>query len=86
MKSTDQQYKTETVPIDIEYNGKRYNGYAKPLADACSEDVCYELDVTLNNEHLGTISCGKNLQWTIRNFEDQGLVDKIGEEILLWYE
>jgi hypothetical protein len=79
-------YKTEEVPIAIEHNGKRYNGKAIPLATSCSENVCYELDVTLNDEHLGTIYCGNDLKWSMRNISDQGFVDKIGEEILLWYE
>jgi hypothetical protein len=79
-------YKTEEVPIDIVYKSQLYKGKAVPLATSCSENVCYELDVTLNGENLGTIYCGNDLRWKMRYVQDQGLVDKIGEEILLWYE
>ena len=79
-------YKTAYVPIEIEHNGKKYKGEAKPLADSCRDNVCYELDVVLNGEYYGTISAEKNLKWKIRNCVDEELVNKIGEEILLWYE
>jgi hypothetical protein len=84
MKMSD--YKTETVPLELEYNGRHYKGMATPLNTSCREEVCFELDVTLNGEHLGTIYCGNDMKWKIRGFTDQGLVDKIGEQILLWYE
>jgi hypothetical protein len=80
------KYKTETVPLSLQHNGKIYKGEAVPISTSCLKEVCFELDVTLNSEHLGTIYCGNDLQWKIRNFADQDLVNKIGEQILLWYE
>ncbi len=78
--------KTQTVPVDLEYNGIKYTGTAVPLSTSCVEGACYELDVTLNNEHLGTIYCGSNGVWTMAHIADQGLVDAIGQVILMWYE
>lgn len=28
---------------------------ARPIASSCREDVCFDLEVTLNNEFIGTI-------------------------------
>lgn len=78
--------KTEPIPLSFTYKGNTYSGVASPIRSSCNEDVCFELDVTLNSESLGTISCGKNLIWTMKGVSDQGLVDKLGEEIVLWYE
>ncbi len=85
MKKTD-DYTITAVPIEFEHNRKNYKGEAKPLSDSCRDNVCFELDVVLNGEYFGTISAEKNLKWKIRNCADQELVNKIGEEILLWYE
>jgi hypothetical protein len=85
-KEQRERIKTEVVPLDFDLHGKQYAGLAKPVRTNCDENVCYELDVTLNGNHLGTIYCGKELKWTLRGSADQELVDKIGEIILLWYE
>lgn len=82
----EKEYKTETVPLELEHHSKIYKGKATPIKSSCSTEVCFELDVTLNRENLGTIYCGNDMKWKIRNFADQELVDKIGEQILLWYE
>jgi len=73
------------VPVKIEYKGTKYTGEAMPVAQTCKDEVCYELDVTLNDENLGIIHCGDK-GWRMKNVKDQGLVDAIGEEIALWYE
>jgi hypothetical protein len=78
--------KNEEVPIGLEHNGVTYQGSARPLATSCREGVCYELDVTLNGEHLGTIYCGNDYKWHLQHQADQGLTDKIGEQIFLWYD
>lgn len=78
--------KTEPVPLFFNYKGTSYNGVARPIQASCSDDACFELDVVLNSESLGTISCGSNLNWSMKEVNDQGLIDKIGEEIALWYE
>ena len=77
--------KTAIVPIEMQYNNKIYKGEGRPLANNCIEGVCFELDITLNNEHLGTIRCEKD-GWKMSTVPDQSFVDAIGQEISLWYE
>jgi hypothetical protein len=77
---------TQPVPISFGHHGKNYTGTATPIRSSCREGVCYELDVVLNGKPIGTIYCGNDLKWTIKGVTDQDLVDKIGEDILLWYE
>lgn len=77
---------TEPIPLSFEYKGSHYSGLASPIKASCNENVCWEMDVILNSEALGTISRGNNLIWTMKGISDQGLVDKIGEEIALGYE
>ncbi len=85
LKDCIMQLEKESVPIDIEYKGKNYKGEGTPLAQTCKEKVCYELEITLNDENLGIIHC-TDKGWKMKNMKDQGLVDAIGEEIALWYE
>lgn len=85
MEKKHKTVKTEDVPLEFEHKGVRYYGMALPLHSNCIEGQCYELDVMLNNEHLGTIYCDKNMHCRMKNIADQELVNKIGEEILLWY-
>jgi hypothetical protein len=77
-------YKTEPVPIEIQYNGKTYQGHGIPVSESCKEGVCFELDITLNNQHLGRIHC-TDAGWRMDGVE-QGLVNALGEEITAWYE
>ncbi|MFL5754402.1 MAG: hypothetical protein ACJ76F_13405 [Bacteroidia bacterium] len=86
MKVINKDYKTAPVPLDFVHKTTMYAGEARPVYSSCHDGVCFELDITLNAEHLGTISCGENMKWTMRNISDQTLIDKIGEEIALWYE
>jgi hypothetical protein len=87
MKHEEKKLKVKTVPIEITHNGEKYTGVAWPLGTSCNEDgtECYEMDVTLNNEHLGTIYCSANGHCKMRTLSDQELVDKIGQEIILWF-
>jgi hypothetical protein len=86
METAKTEQKKDPIPLSFEYKGKNYNGIAKPISASCNNEVCFEMDVILNNEFIGTISCGSNLIWTMKEATDQKLVDKIGEEIVLWYE
>lgn len=86
IRPEDEYYKTEPIPLDITYKGQKYTGFAKPVRSSCHDDACFELEVTLNDKDLGTITCAKNLQWQMKGMIDQELTNKIGEEILLWYE
>ncbi len=51
------QLEKEPVPLEIEYKEKIYKGEAIPISQTCKEEVCYELEVTLNDENLGIIHC-----------------------------
>jgi hypothetical protein len=75
----------EPVPINIEYKGKEYKGEGIPIPQTCKDKVCYELEVTLNDEQIGIIHCTDH-GWKMKNIKDQKFVDAIGEEVALWYE
>jgi hypothetical protein len=79
------QLEQDPVPLEIEYDGKKYIGEAIPVSQTCHDGVCDELDVTLNDENLGIIKCTKG-GWKMDTVKDQKLVDTIGEEIFYWYE
>lgn len=79
------QLEKDPIPIEIEYKGKTYKGEGVPVSQTCSENVCYELEITLNDQPMGIIHC-TDKGWRMKNIKDQGLVDAIGQEIALWYE
>ena len=79
------QLEKEPIPLEFDYNGTTYKGEAFPVTPVCDEDVCYEMDVMLNEEPLGIIHC-TDKGWRMKNVKDQKLVDAIVEEIFLWYE
>jgi hypothetical protein len=78
------QLEKEPIHLEFEYDGKTYKGEAIPISETCSDDICYEADVSLNDEYLGIIRCAKS-GWKMDR-ADQGLVDAIGNEIFLYYE
>ena len=51
---------------------------------ACNEGACFNLDITLNQTHLGVIryDAGK---WKISEIKNQGLANAIGDQIQNWY-
>ncbi len=79
------QLQKDPVPLEVEYNGELFKGEAIPLNQTCHDGVCDELDITLNDQHLGIIKCTKS-GWKMDTVKDQKLVDAIGEEIFFWYE
>ncbi len=85
LKDFIMQLEKEPVPINFEYKEKKYSGEGMPVSQTCKEKVCYELDVTLNNENLGIIHCTPH-GWKMKSVKDQALVDAIGNKIALWYE
>ncbi len=85
MTNEEKNYKSESIPLDFFYMGKKYTGSAMPLSASCHEDVCFEFIIKLNGESLGFLSCDPGLHWTMSGF-DQDFVNNIGEEIVLWYE
>jgi len=79
------QLQKAPVPLQFEYGEKKWKGEALPVPLTCKDNVCYELDVTLNGEPVGIIHRAKN-GWRIKHIDDQKFVDAIGEQIMLWYE
>jgi hypothetical protein len=77
--------KTEIIELDITFKDKQYKGMAVPMIDSCSNGICREFDITLNDKHLGIIRCTKD-GWRMTNVKPQALVNASGEEIFLWYE
>lgn len=85
LKEMIRQLEHEVIPLELEYNGKLYKGEAVPVPEACDDKVCYQLDITLNDENLGIIRAGKT-GWKMDLVKDQKLVNAIGEVIKLYYE
>jgi len=79
------QLEQDPVPLEIEYDGKKFMGEAIPVSKICHDGVCDELYVTLNDENLGIIKCTKG-GWKMDTVKDKKFVDAIGEEIFYWYE
>ena len=79
------QLEKEPVPLEIEYDGKTFVGEAIPINQTCHDGVCDELDITLNDQHLGIIKCTKG-GWKMDGVNDKKFINAIGEEIFLWYE
>jgi hypothetical protein len=84
LKDIIAQLESEPIPLEFEYEGVLYKGEGIPVSETCSEGVCYEVDITLNDENIGIIRCMKS-GWKMDRIE-QGLVDAIGNEISLYFE
>ncbi|HWD87405.1 MAG TPA: hypothetical protein VG367_04710 [Mucilaginibacter sp.] len=80
------QLEKEPIPLDFEYEGVRYTGEGVPINETCDTEagICYEVDITLNDNNVGIIRCMKS-GWKMDRVE-QGLVDAIGNEIFLYFE
>lgn len=85
LKEWIKQLEEEVVPLELEYNGVTYKGEGIPVPDTCEDGVCFQLEVTLNDEHLGIIRAGKS-GWKMDQVKDQKFIDAIGNEIQLYYE
>lgn len=84
LKEVVDQLEKEPIPLEFEYEGQHYKGEGVPITETCSPEICYEVDVTLNDENIGIIRCAKS-GWKMDRVE-QGLVDAIGNEIYLYFE
>ena len=84
LKEMIEQLEKEPVPLEFEYGGKKYKGSGTPVPETCDEDICYQLDVELNDEALGIIRCAKS-GWKMDGVEPE-LVEAIGDEIFAYYE
>lgn len=73
------------VPLALKYQGQAYEGSAMPVPTACSAGACFELDVMLNNEHLGLLRRQDNGSWKLSGSKSTSLAKAIGAEIEAWY-
>ena len=85
LKEWIQQLEEEVIPIEFDYGEQHFKGEGVPVPETCQEGVCFQLDITLNDESLGIIRAGKS-GWKMDNLKDQKLVDAIGKAISLYYE
>jgi hypothetical protein len=80
------QLQKDPVPLEFEYNGRKYKGEAIPVPQTCVDNgVCAELDIILDNETLGIIRNTKG-GWKMDLVPDKGLIDAIGNQVQLWFE
>lgn len=79
------ELENDVIPLDFEYNGEKYKGEAVPVPGTCHDGACFNLDITLNNEHYGIIRSLKS-GWKLDSIKDQKLVNAIGDVIILHYE
>lgn len=84
MQELIMQLQKEPLEIVFEYEGKIYKGEAIPISQTCFEGVCSELDVSVNDQHIGIIKRLKS-GWKIDGAKDQKFVSLIGEKIEEWY-
>jgi hypothetical protein len=86
LKEMLHQLEHEAIPLEFEYNGQEYKGEAVPVPEACDDDkVCYQFDVTLNDENLGIIRAAKT-GWKMDLVQDQKLIKAIGAQIQSNYQ
>lgn len=50
-----------------------------PVPEACSNGICYQLDITLNGENFGIIRYGKTGR-KMDNVKNKKFIDAIGEK------
>ena len=85
LKEMVAQLEKEPVPVKFIYKDVEYKGEAVPVPGACSNGVCYDLDINLNGRHVGMLHRLKN-SWKIEGVDDEKFVEAIGEVVTLWYE
>jgi hypothetical protein len=74
------QLQTEIIKLEFEFKGTVFEGEAIPLPETCVDGVCTQLDITLNNEHVGIIRHLKS-GWKMEQAKDQKFVNAIGDAI-----
>ena len=85
LKEMVAQLEKEPVPIKFTYKDVEYKGEGVPVPGACSNGVCYDLDINLNGRHVGMLHRLKN-SWKIEGVDDEKFVNAIGDVVTLWYE
>lgn len=56
--------------LTFDYNGGEFKGKALPVSNACREEICEELEITLNDEYRGILKHKKKV------LEDEDEPDK----------
>jgi hypothetical protein len=79
------QLQKEPIPLQFEYDGAIYKGEAIPITATCADGMCSELEVTINDKHIGIIKKLTN-NWKIDGATDQKFVNAIGEQLAEFFE
>lgn len=66
LKDIIAQLGKDPIPLEFEYDGEVYKGEGIPIAETCQDDICYEVDITLNDQNMaaGQKAAGK---WIVLN-------------------
>jgi hypothetical protein len=82
LKEIIAQLEKQPLALEFEHDGTIYKGEAFPIEEACVNGVCYQYDVTLNDEHTGIIRSLKS-GWKMHGAIEPGLIKAIGKSIEL---
>lgn len=85
LKEILHQLQSEVIPLEFEYNDQVYKGEAVPLPETCIDGICYQLDVTLNDENMGVARHMKS-GWKLDKSDDKKFVEALGNEIMSHYK
>jgi hypothetical protein len=80
LKDLISELEQEPVLLNFTYKDQEYTGEALPIREACHDGICEELDITLNDEHLGIIRRLKS-GWKMDNQQDDKFIQAIGEAV-----
>jgi hypothetical protein len=69
-----------TIPLEFKFTNKLYKGFAVPMMESCSDGVCKDLDITLNDKHIGIIRNTKD-GWRMPGIKPQAFINTIGKTI-----
>ena len=72
----------EAIILDLafQFEGKTYNGWAKPSAKTDDNEIPSSYHIVLNGVFFGNLSYN-NGQWITDSQRDPKLVQKVGEQI-----
>jgi hypothetical protein len=80
LKDIIAQLEKEPLPLEFEYKEEVFKGEAFPIEEACVDGVCYQYDITLNDQHTGIIRSLKS-GWKMHGVEDAAFIRAIGKNI-----
>lgn len=75
----------QVIPLSFSDGTRTYQGTAVPVFDSCTNVFCSELDITLNDKHLGVIHLTKN-GWRLPKPATQKVATLIGRQLETWFE